>query len=359
MQSTGQFIKPPVAPIQRRFVSAAVPFGGMLLAALLAACGGESTAPPAQTTATPPSAPEAPAVVAPSVPAEMSVEQLLRQAQQALADGRRFQPPGNNAVEYYLRIIELSEQAPVQSEPESKRRLFDALSDQSPADTARAAIRDLVPLGLMRVEGALSESNWDEAEQVLQALRVTGQAAETVARLQQRLATAREAERQARLAAAQPRPVAAPVQPTITPPPASRAEPAPPATASTAAPSSTVPSGPSAAAVNPPTTTTPPVTSAPPPSVVEAPPQVARVEPRLLSSVAPRYPNQALRKRIEGFVEVRFVVQTDGSVDDVEVVAAEPSGWFEREAIQAARRWRFEPLAEPQPLQRVVTFRLD
>jgi len=59
--------------------------------------------------------------------------------------------------------------------------------------------------------------------------------------------------------------------------------------------------------------------------------------------VAPEYPRSALRKEIEGWVDLRLTISPDGKVEDIEIVAAEPRRVFERAAIRAATRWEFEP----------------
>ena len=46
---------------------------------------------------------------------------------------------------------------------------------------------------------------------------------------------------------------------------------------------------------------------------------------------------------IEGSVTLRFSVDADGRVQDVEVVEAKPKRQFERAAIQAINKWRYQP----------------
>jgi protein TonB len=55
------------------------------------------------------------------------------------------------------------------------------------------------------------------------------------------------------------------------------------------------------------------------------------------------YPQRAKARKIEGFVTARLSISADGSVTDVEVVSAEPPGIFEREAVRAMYRYRFDP----------------
>lgn len=61
-------------------------------------------------------------------------------------------------------------------------------------------------------------------------------------------------------------------------------------------------------------------------------------------TVAPQYPSDALRKGIEGWVELAFTVMPNGTVDDVEVRNASPANVFDDAAIRAIRQWRFEPV---------------
>mgnify|MGYP001472045159 FL=1 len=60
--------------------------------------------------------------------------------------------------------------------------------------------------------------------------------------------------------------------------------------------------------------------------------------------VSPSYPDSARKRGIEGWVELAFTVQTNGTVDQVEVRNASPADVFDDAAIRAVRQWRFEPV---------------
>ena len=60
--------------------------------------------------------------------------------------------------------------------------------------------------------------------------------------------------------------------------------------------------------------------------------------------VPPQYPGGARERGIDGWVDLQFLVGTDGTVDDVRVVGAEPAGVFEQSALDAVRRWRYQPV---------------
>lgn len=75
-----------------------------------------------------------------------------------------------------------------------------------------------------------------------------------------------------------------------------------------------------------------------------------------LVQVEPKYPSQALSRKIEGYVVVRLQVTKEGTVSDVEVIDAKPKGIFEREAIRAAWRYKFKPkLVDGKPVEQVAT----
>jgi protein TonB len=60
--------------------------------------------------------------------------------------------------------------------------------------------------------------------------------------------------------------------------------------------------------------------------------------------VSPTYPDAARKRGIEGWVELAFTVQTNGTVDNVEVRNASPAEVFDDAAMRAVRQWRFEPV---------------
>jgi TonB family protein len=61
-------------------------------------------------------------------------------------------------------------------------------------------------------------------------------------------------------------------------------------------------------------------------------------------TVQPVYPPEALRKNIEGWVELAFTVMPNGSVEAIEVRNSSPENTFDEAAIRAVKQWRFEPV---------------
>ena len=61
-------------------------------------------------------------------------------------------------------------------------------------------------------------------------------------------------------------------------------------------------------------------------------------------------------RRRAGSVEVEFTVGTDGSVTSSRVVNASPPRIFDREALQAINKWRFQPVGSPVTSRRTFNF---
>ena len=60
--------------------------------------------------------------------------------------------------------------------------------------------------------------------------------------------------------------------------------------------------------------------------------------------VPPEFPQAARQRGIDGWVDLQFLVDTDGAVSDVAIVGAQPAGIFEQAALDAVRHWRYQPV---------------
>ncbi len=79
-----------------------------------------------------------------------------------------------------------------------------------------------------------------------------------------------------------------------------------------------------------------------------------------LSRLPPQYPPSALMREQEGYVELLFDVELDGSVSGAEVIESKPKRIFDRAAVAAVSRWRFQPVVrEGVPVQVKARVRLE
>ena len=73
-------------------------------------------------------------------------------------------------------------------------------------------------------------------------------------------------------------------------------------------------------------------------------------EANLIHDVAPQYPPEAGRARVEGTVVLMAVIGKDGSVEDVRVESGLPL--LAQAAIDAVRQWRYRPyLLNGEPVE--------
>lgn len=93
---------------------------------------------------------------------------------------------------------------------------------------------------------------------------------------------------------------------------------------------------------------TPPADTAPPSagSPSDADPGAPHPENSIavaISSPAPKYPGDAMRAGQQGTTLLRATVEPDGTVSDITVEQSAGSRALDRAALQALRRWRFQP----------------
>jgi periplasmic protein TonB len=89
-------------------------------------------------------------------------------------------------------------------------------------------------------------------------------------------------------------------------------------------------------------------TPTPTPSRIRVPARIA--EANLVYDVAPKYPPEAGRARIEGMVVLMAVIGKDGSVEDVRVKSG--LSLLAQAAIEAVKQWRYRPyLMNGEPVE--------
>jgi TonB family protein len=90
------------------------------------------------------------------------------------------------------------------------------------------------------------------------------------------------------------------------------------------------------------------------------PPSAAAPAPRVARMVRPEYPQSALMSGAEGWVNVSLSVTPAGNVLDPRVVESSNGTTFDRAALSAVSKWKYEPFASADPTAtRSVTVRVE
>ncbi len=67
----------------------------------------------------------------------------------------------------------------------------------------------------------------------------------------------------------------------------------------------------------------------------------------LVTHVEPNWPQKALNEKIEGNITMSFSINTDGTVDNIQVLESSPAGIFEEVSIKALSQWKYAALEQP------------
>ncbi len=323
----------------------------LLVILAFAACGKKDEADTAGPATAGPTLDQAAAVPADAVSAQvaaMGVDQLRAAASSALREQRLYAPQGNNAMEYYL-----------------------ALRDKAPSDAAIAsALTDLLPYALIATEQSISRDDFTEAQRLFALMEKTDPRAPALPRLKKSIAdgqaslvkrtadaatkTEEAAKRQVDLekqrVADQQKAQQAAAQQLATQQVADQQVAAQRAADERAAAQRAAAAAQSRPAP-PPAAPSTPAASSPAPSTA-----AASTDLRPISTPSPRYPPEAYRAGTKGEVQVEFTVGTNGAVTSARVVRATPARVFDREALNAVKRWRFQPVASPVTSRRTIGF---
>jgi protein TonB len=75
-----------------------------------------------------------------------------------------------------------------------------------------------------------------------------------------------------------------------------------------------------------------------------------------LAKPSPVYPLKASRRGIQGWVKIKFIVNTSGFVKDLEIIQANPARVFDKSVIECVAQWKFKPgIVEGIPVSTLVT----
>lgn len=88
---------------------------------------------------------------------------------------------------------------------------------------------------------------------------------------------------------------------------------------------------------------------------------VSDSDPVPIVRVNPQYPPRAAERGVEGWVELAFVIGVTGAVQDPEVTNSHPGRTFDRAALRAVSRWKYNPqIQDGKPVERRgITVRLE
>ena len=272
--------------------------------------------------------------------AAMDEKQLLSEARNAVNQQRYLSPAGNNAFEFYLRVLGM--------DPGNK--------------VASDALRETFSIAADSAEQAINARNFDDAQRQINLLAKADPANFTLTILRSKLdAQKKTLDKQQQQEADQQKAQALAAQKAATDKLAAEklaeqqkaqqteqqkvaaqttTRPAQQQTQRATSTAASTPSGQAAASGGGQTT-----------SAV------------LLRQIPPRYPPQAARAQQEGSVLVSFTITPDGRTADIKVVESQPKRVFDRAAIDAVSGYRFTPamrdgVAVASQRQQTIDFKL-
>jgi protein TonB len=282
---------------------------------LLADSGGHPSTPVSAATQ---AAPPPPADVA-----TMDVNQLLAEARTAMNQQRYLAPVGNNAFEFYLRVLvkdpgnkvasdalretfpfaaNSAEQSINSRDFNEAQRQIDLLAKADPTNFTLTILRSKLDAQRKTLDKQQQQELDQQKAQQLAAQKAAAdkQAADQLAAAEQQKAQLAEQQKERQAHAAQ----------SATQSTQAAATPA-------AAEATAAAGGPAAGGET--------------------------SDATLLKGIEPTYPSAALRAHQGGWVVVSFSIATDGHTDDIRVVDAQPKHVFDHAAMDAVRRYRFKP----------------
>jgi len=243
------------------------------------------------------------------------VRTLVAQATTRMLDGQLIAPAGANA----------------------RDTLFDARRLDPTDPTIAQGFRELNTRLAEAANAALTAGKNDEARAYVNAARQLGAAGPSLAAVERALA---EASRPAPAATVAKQITAPPPAPTIEP--AAAAPEIPTAESSARSAQSSTPSA-------------QPVAQSP----ANADAVLLAGNLKRLKEVPPRYPPDALNDRIEGWVDIDFIISPQGVPENLHVREAKPRRLFDRAAMNSVQQWRFEPIKQDGiPVAKRATLRV-
>jgi TonB family protein len=107
-----------------------------------------------------------------------------------------------------------------------------------------------------------------------------------------------------------------------------------------------------------------PASTEPPPVLPRPTPYYATreldVRPGIMTRVEPEYPEAAARRFLSGSVRLQLYIEADGRVSRVEILRADPPGYFEESTMRAFGAARFSPgMKDGKPVAAQMTLEVS
>ncbi|OOG66298.1 energy transducer TonB [Rhodanobacter sp. B04] len=253
--------------------------------------------------------------------AAMDVNQLLIEARTAMNQQRYLAPAGNNAFEFYLRVLV--------KDPGNK--------------VASDALRETFPFAANSAEQSINSRDFNEAQRQIDLLAKADPTNFTLTILRSKLDAQRKTlDKEQQLALDQQKSQQQAAQKAAAEKLAAdqlaEQQKAQAAEQQKERPThSTQPAGQSAG------TATKPAAGAEATAATGSATGGETSDAVLVKGAAPDYPPSALRAHESGWVVVSFSIRPDGKTDDIHVVDAQPRRVFDRAAMDTVRRYQFKP----------------
>ncbi|MBD8897649.1 energy transducer TonB [Rhodanobacter sp. DHG33] len=263
----------------------------------------------------------------------LDVNQLLDEASKALKQQRYLAPAGNNAFEFYLRVLAKQPGNPV----------------------ATSALRETFPYAASDAEQAVNSRSFDEAQREIDLLAKADPANFTLTILRSKLDAQRKlADQQQEQAQNQQKAAQLAAEKAA----ADKAEAAKQAEQQQAQQAQVAEQAKAKQqkVAEQPQSTQPQSTQAATPAAATGQTTGAVLVKRAQAN----YPTAALRANQSGWVLVGFTVTADGRTSDVHVVDAQPRHVFDRAATEAVSRYRFTPaMRDGNPVESTSQQRIE
>mgnify|MGYP006077874529 CR=1 FL=1 len=85
---------------------------------------------------------------------------------------------------------------------------------------------------------------------------------------------------------------------------------------------------------------------------------------QILSKTDPQFPDAAKKKNITGYVRVQITIDQSSAIKSIDVIEANPEGYFESSAVESVKNWKFSAAYQngtpvESTIKRRIEFKLE